>query len=403
MTETQGRILVIDDELGIREGCRRTLEREGYSVATAPNSQEGLRLLFDKEFDLVLLDVVLPDVRGIDLLATIQKRDPDIVCIVITGFATVELAVQTIKAGAYDFLSKPFTPDLLLLSVRQGLERRRLSLQTKRFQVIEEETSAMAHAKEELKQLDRFKTAYMLAVAHELRAPVAAIQSFLQLLVKGYVPADQQQSMLQRAIERTKELLDLVDDLLNLAAARQEATPAQPKIVSLADVLDKLLPLLQVQAEGKQLTLTVEMHHRPLVKAHLEQIGQLWTNLISNAIKYTPAQGRVQVTLDEESGWAVAAIEDTGIGMAAEDLPWIFDDFYRTTQAKQLEPRGTGLGLPLVKQIVEKHGGSVGVESALGKGSRFTFRLPLAMPGLVRVPDSTPVTLSARLDKQQNH
>lgn len=389
MTVTQGRILVIDDELGIREGCRKTLEREGYHVVTASTSQEGLHWILEKEFDLVLLDVVLPDIRGIDLLATIQKRDPDIVCIVISGFATVELAIQTIKAGAYDFLSKPFTPDLLLLSVCQGLEKRRLSLQSKRFQAIEQETAAMVHAKEELKQLDRFKTAYMLAVAHELRAPVAAIQSFLQLLVKGYVPPSQQVGMLQKAIERTRELLDLVDDLLNLAVARQESTPTQPKILSLADVLEKLLPLLQLQAEGKQLTLTVEMHQRPLVKAHLEQMGQLWTNLISNAIKYTPAQGQVRVTLEEESGWAIAAVEDSGIGIAAEDLPWIFDDFFRTSQAKQVEPRGTGLGLPLVKQIVEKHGGSVGVESALGRGSRFTFRLPLAMPSLVRVPDSS--------------
>ncbi len=389
MTVTQGRILVIDDELGIREGCRRTLEREGYHVVTASTSQEGLHWILEKEFDLVLLDVVLPDMRGTDLLTTIQKRDPDLVCIVISGFATVELAIQTIKAGAYDFLSKPFTPDLLLLSVRQGLERRRLSLQSKRFQAIEQETAAMVHAKEELKELDRFKTAYMLAVAHELRAPVAAIQSFLQLLVKGYVSADQQLGMLHKAIERTRELLDLVDDLLNLAAARQESTPTQPKSISLADILEKLLPLLQLQAEGKQLTFTVEMRHRPVVKAHPEQMGQLWTNLISNAIKYTPAQGQVRVTLEEESGWAIAAIEDTGIGIAAEDLPWIFDDFFRTSQAKQVEPRGTGLGLPLVKQIVEKHGGSVGVESALGKGTRFMFRLPLAIPSLVRVPDSS--------------
>jgi two-component system sensor histidine kinase/response regulator len=387
MAENRGQILVIDDELGIREGCRRTLEREGYGVTTAGTSQEGLRLIYEKEFDLVLLDVLLPDIRGIDLLPSIRKKDPDIVCIIITGYATVELAVQTIKAGAYDFLSKPFTPDLLLMSVGQGLEKRRLSLQSKLLQAIEREKAEMARAKEELKQLNRFKTTFALTVAHELRAPVAAIQSFLLLLAKGYVPAEQQESIVRKAIERTQELLELVDDLLNLAAARQELTPDKPKVLSLGEVLEKVLPLWQAQAEAKGLTLTVGLHRRPFVKANLDQMGQLWANLISNAIKYTPPPGQVQVTLEEENEWAIGAVKDTGIGIATEDLPWIFDEFYRTAQAKQIEPRGTGLGLSLVKQIVEKHGGSLDVESTLGKGSCFTFRLPVAAPKSAPVPD----------------
>jgi DNA-binding NtrC family response regulator len=145
--EQPARLLVIDDEEGIREGCRRVLEPQGYIVETAGTGREGLRRLQENSFDLVLLDVVLPDMRGIELLGPIRANDPDIICIIITGYATVELAVQAIKAGAYDFLAKPFAADVLLMTVRQGLERRRLSLETKRLQEIERQAQELARAK----------------------------------------------------------------------------------------------------------------------------------------------------------------------------------------------------------------------------------------------------------------
>jgi two-component system sensor histidine kinase/response regulator len=376
--EAKGNILVIDDELGIRQGCQRALEPQGFTVETAATMQEGLRKVREGDFDLVLLDVMLPDGRGIDLLAPIREKDPDTVSVIITGYATVELAVEAIKQGAYDFISKPFTSDLLLMTVNQGLERRRLSLEAKRLQAIEQEAAELARAKEEMERLDKFKTAFTLTVAHELRAPVTALQSFLLVMLKGYVSPDQQQEILQRAIERSQELLDLVDDLLNLAAAREELTPSKREVLSLADALERVVPLLQAQAEEKGMTFTVEVRQRPLVEANPAQMGQLWTNLISNAVKYTSAGGRVTVILEEKDGWAMGTVEDTGIGIAPKDQAKIFEEFYRTPQAKEMEARGTGLGLPLVKRIVEGHGGTIEVESALGQGSRFSFRLPVA-------------------------
>ncbi len=376
--EAKGNILVIDDELGIREGCQRALEPQGFTVETAATIQEGLRKIQEGDFDLVLLDVMMPDGRGIDLLAPIHEKDPDIVSVIITGYATVELAVEAIKQGAYDFISKPFTSDLLLMAVNQGLEKRRLSLEAKRLQAIEREAAELARAKEEMERLDRFKTAFTLTVAHELRAPITALQSFLLAMLKGYVPSDQQQEILQRAIERAQELLDLVDDLLNLAAAREELTPPKRKVLSLADALEKVVSLLQAQAEEKGMTFTVEVRQRPLVEANPAQMGQLWTNLISNGVKYTPTGGQVTVILEEKDGWAIGTVEDTGIGITPEDQAKIFEEFYRTPQAKEMEHRGTGLGLPLVKRIVEGHGGTIEVKSVLGRGSRFTFRLPVS-------------------------
>lgn len=377
MEEPQ-RILVIDDEEGIREGCRRALEPEGYVVETAATGKEGLRRFQAEPFDLVLLDVVMPDIRGIDLLDPIHEKDPDTVCIVITGYATVELAVQAIKAGAYDFLSKPFTSDVLLMAVRQGLERRRLSLEAKRLWAIEQEARELARAKEELERLDRFKTAFMLTVAHELRAPLTALQSFLLAVLKGYIPPEEQQEVVGRAVQRSQELLDLVDDLLKLAAAKSEKGLEKREPVSLADIVEKVFPLFQAEAEAKGVACTLEVRQRPVVEANPDQITQVWSNLISNAVKYTPAGGQVRVVLEEQDGWAVGTVEDTGIGIAPQEQGRIFDEFYRTPQAKEIVSHGTGLGLPLVKQIVEGHGGSIAVESKLGQGSRFVFQLPLA-------------------------
>lgn len=370
------RILVIDDEEGIRAGCRRALEPEGYVVETAASGQEGLRRFREGNFDLVLIDVVLPDMRGVDLLKPILEKDPDAVCVIITGYATVELAVQAIRSGAYDFLSKPFTADVLRMTVAQGLERRRLSLEAKRLQKIEEEARELARAKEELERLDRFKTTFMWTVAHELRAPLNALQSFLLAILKGYIPPEEQREVLERAVQRVQELLDLVDDLLKLAAAKSGKGLEKREPVSLADVLEKVAPLFQKEAEAKGLAWSLEVRARPIVQADPDQMAQVWSNLISNAVKYTPAGGRVRVVLEEQDGWAVGTVEDTGIGIAPHDLGRIFEEFYRTPQAKEIAPRGTGLGLPLVKQIVEAHGGSITVESEVGRGSRFVFRLP---------------------------
>jgi signal transduction histidine kinase len=314
------RILVIDDEEGIRAGCRRALEPEGYIVETAATGQEGLRRFREGNFDMVLIDVVLPDMRGVDLLAPILEKDPDVVCVVITGYATVELAVQAIRSGAYDFLSKPFTADVLRMTVAQGLERRRLTLEARRLQKIEEEARELARAKEELERLDRFKTTFMLTVAHELRAPLNALQSFLWAILKGYIPPEEQQEVLGRAVQRVQELLELVDDLLKLAAAKSEKGLEKREPVSLADVLEKVAPLFQKEAEAKGLAWAVEVGARPVVRADPDQMAQVWSNLISNAVKYTPAGGRVRVALEERDGWAIGTVEDTGIGIPPQDL-----------------------------------------------------------------------------------
>jgi signal transduction histidine kinase len=381
MAETPARILVVDDELGIREGCRRILAPLGFFVDVAANGQEGLRKVREGHFDLVLLDVMMPDVTGVDLLQPIHEQDPDIVCIIITGYATVELAVQAVKRGAYDFISKPFSSDALIMAVNQGLERRRLSLDSKRIESLEEEARELTRAKEELERLDKMKSAFMLTVAHELRAPVAAIQGYLRLILGGYAEPEKQHEMLQRSDQRASELLLLIEDLLALARVKDTAPMEKRVSVPVGDVLNQVAELLQVEAANKQITFSVQADGNPFVSANREHIRQVWTNLISNAIRYTPEGGKVSVSMFVDGQLVKGRVEDTGIGISPEDQMKIFDEFYRTQAAKGMVSGGTGLGLAIVKRIVETYGGTLSLESEVGKGSRFEFILPGVQDG----------------------
>ena len=383
--ELKAKILIVDDEEGIQKGCRRVLAEHGFHLEAAFTIKEGLQKIQNSSFDLVLLDVMLPDGKGIDIIPRLHERDPDLVCVVMTGYATIELAVQAMKAGAYNFITKPFSADLLLLTVNQGLEKRQLSRDVKRLKSFEHEVSQLwSLAKGELDGFDQLNkdfigpAAFRLTIAHEFRAPITALLSFLILLRKGYVPADQQDKIIDSAIERAQDLLDLVDDLMNLTTAKEELSPENRKLHHLAEDLEKVVPTLKAQAQEKGLQFSMEIKNRPRVETNPMLMDQLWTNLISNAIKYTLPGGSVQVHLEEQDGWAIGSVADTGIGMSPSEQALIFHEFYRAPRAKEMERHGSGLGLSFVKRIIEGYNGTLDVRSEVDQGSCFQFRLPMA-------------------------
>jgi signal transduction histidine kinase len=384
--EQSARILVIDDELGMREGCRRALTALGHQVDVAADGEEGLRQVLSTPYDLVLVDVRMPKIGGIELLEKIYAHDPDIVSIIITGYATIDLAIEAIKRGAYNFLSKPFDTDALTLTVNQGLERRRLTLESKRLRQLEAQAAELGRAKAELERLDRLKSEFMLTVAHELRAPVTAIQGYLQIIVDGYVSLDKQRPMLARAAQRAGELLQLVDELLQLARIKGSAGEVEVEELDMADILLDMASLLRVEAERQGTTFDLSIRPCSRIVANPDHVRQLWSNLISNAIKYTPAGGQVAVTLQPDGAALVGQVRDTGIGIGPDELPHLFQEFYRTEAAKALQARGTGLGLAIVERILDLYGATIEVESRVGEGSTFTFRWPANRPAADREP-----------------
>jgi two-component system sensor histidine kinase/response regulator len=361
VTDNPG-VLVIDDEIGICEGIKRALIPQGFRVDSVLNGEEGLQKITQDGFDLVLLDVMMPGVSGIDLLTSIHAHDPEIVCIIITGYATVELAVRAIKQGAYDFLTKPFSVDDLLLAVNQGIERRRLAEESAR-----------------LEELNRAKQQFIRLVTHELQSPVNAIEYYLNLIQEGYVPTEKMPDTIRKCILRAQEERSLIADLLELGNMQVLDEQGHPVPVQLGQALQEVLETFQEQAVQKKIDLAVSIPaDLPPVVGMLDQFKSLWSNLISNAIKYTPENGKVTVSLRLKGLSLIGEVSDTGIGIPTEDQPQLFTEFFRAKNAKALNIPGTGLGLVIARKVVEAAGGHILVTSTPGVSTTFSFILPVA-------------------------
>ena len=489
----QANILVIDDEQIMREGCSRILSKDGWAVVSAENGKQGLEAIRTdpEKIDLILLDLMMPGMSGMEVLEQVRNIDPSLIVIVITGYATVESAVEAMKKGAYDFIPKPFTPDQLRIVVRRALERKSLqkeaeflrrererslrdiatekskiktiincmgdgvlvcdrdscvvlsnpaasrllkvsessllgnllpqcNLHPELSKIIQESLSTTdksytsvsqelslgesgeiflrAHTApvrndlgetlgsvtvlqdiSHLKELDKMKSEFIAMVAHELRAPLAAVEQQLTVILNkmaGEVTAKQEQ-LLSRAKERTKGLLTLIKDLLDISKIEAGMMVQYKEPLSLQEVAQKVVDLMRTEAEAKKLELQFSSPSKlPLIGADRNSMEGIFTNLISNAIKYTPEAGKIWVTLSEEGGFVKATVSDTGIGIKKEDLPRIFDRFYRVKTAETRQIVGTGLGLSIVKSIVDAHLGSISVESEEGGGTTFTVLLP---------------------------
>ena len=372
------RALVIDDELGIREGCRRVLVSNGFDVETAENGPAGLHKLRGGHFHLMLIDAMMPGMSGLEVLQQARTIAPEIICIIITGFATVELAVQAIREGADDFITKPFSAELLLQVINRELERRRLLKEAQRIKALEEETRELARAKADLEKIRSMEGRFMLTMVHILRAPVAVLQNTIQLIQKGFVPPEQHQDVLKGAEQRAGELLTILDDVHFLSCLKEGIASKPAEKAEVADLLEQVILSLAPQAHRRTISLTSTVIDRPAVRANPEHIRALWTHLITNALQYTPAGGTVSATVQngQKQNTVIGTITDTGIGMANGETSRIFEDFYRTDAAKAMQETGTGLGMPIVQQILELYGGSIEIESAAGKGSTFRFMLP---------------------------
>lgn len=229
-----------------------------------------------------------------------------------------------------------------------------------------------------LQQVDQEKSYFMRKVSHELRSPLAAIQSFIRVFLEGLggTLSEEQRSILERMEVRVRGLLDLVKDLLLLSRVRALERPQNAERFDLGELVEQVYDLMQPWAKEKQIQLSLQSEPVSFL-GEKEGLREVATNLISNGIKYTPPGGRVAVSLCARGRKAFLSVEDSGIGISEEDQPKAFREFFRAANAKHMTEAGTGLGLSITKRIVEMHGGTISLESALGKGTRFDVELPL--------------------------
>jgi two-component system, sensor histidine kinase and response regulator len=372
------RVLVVDDELGIREGCRRALTAKGFEVEVAENGPAGLHKLREGAYDILLVDAMMPGMSGLEMLQNARKLYPELICIIITGYATVELAVQAMREGAHDFVAKPFTPALLLQVMNRELDRQRLKREAQRVRDLEEELRGVTQAKSEMEKMAAIESRFMLTMVHVLRAPVAVMQNSVQLIRKGYVSPEELPQFLSRVDLRAGELLAILDDILVLSRLKEGLGTRTAEPVSVAEVLESVCSSFRKEAMESQLTISTEVADRPLFQGNPDHLRLLWSQLLSNAIRYAPKEGRITLSLTThpQGGQIQGAVSDTGIGIAPEEIPRIFEEFYRTEAAKSMRETGTGLGLPIVQLVLSLYGGTIAIDSTPGKGSTFRFTLP---------------------------
>ena len=409
--ETDKHILIVDDEEPIRNLFASCLS-ERYFCATAGDAQEALLRLASEDFALVISDVQMPGLNGVELLRSITEHFPNVAVIMVSGVNRTQRVLDAIRLGAYDYLIKPCDLDVLEHSVERALEKRALLRNARRYkQELEEQNVELARSKAELERLqsqivhsEKMASLGQLAagVAHELNNPAGFIYGNMEILrtcaaglerllnFYGHAPLP---ASLMAPVKAIKEEIDYehtLEDLKSIIADCHSGAErirdivqnlrlfsrldeAEFKKVDLHDGIESTIRLISQYYSAGHITLERDYTNLPLVDCYAGQLNQVWMNLLTNAAQAISSKGKVRVATREENGMAVVSISDTGSGIAPGDLKKIFDPFFTTKRVGE----GTGLGLSITYGIIERHGGSITVESHPGEATTFTIMIPI--------------------------
>lgn len=367
------RVLAIDDSVAIRNYMRAVLARQGAAVDLAESGENGLAMCASYKarqgapYDLVLLDLILPDMNGIQVLKSIRQVDDETTVVILTGSGGVKSAIAAVQHGADAYVEKQ--------DISAGSDLAEF------FYVLEQAMERRAGLVAQ-KQLEEIKVDFYSMVTHDLRNPAGCISIASQMLLDGVTdpPTPKQVTFLEIIQRSTEKMLGLINDYLDFAKIDAGYLRLNRGDVELREVVETSAQLTQLQAQAKDQTLFLDLPSEPVPAcADGERLQQVLDNLLSNAIKYTPEGGHITVQLHVQGEDAVFRVSDTGMGIPPEQLPALFTKYHRLPDEAVAQIAGTGLGLLIVKEIAQAHGGTVCAESEglPGKGTTFIVRIPL--------------------------
>ncbi len=484
------KILIVDDEKGLRLGTKRLLESEGFLVDTAENGTEGIAKGTSQEFDLAVIDLKMPDIEGLEVLQTIKAKYPNTVCFIATAYASIDTAIESTRLGAYNYIPKPFTPEEILHHLDIGYKHRKLLLEAERLrqerevslleisyeksrlrtiinninegvlvintngelayfnnaalknldipdliigefvlnkipkgiseivnkylessEAIKKSYSTQVDIKpnfelvieancspivdeygkisgivivlrniSDFKKIEMVKSQFVSMVAHELKTPVAAVSGFLKIIMDESlnVSYEQQREYISRSIIRLRGLLDLVNDLLDISRMEMKTKQREIEKLDLVELLNSTIQFLELELAKKGIEI-IKTYQKENIYFNGDQneITRLFTNILSNAIKYNKDKGEIAIKVFYSTNYINVEISDSGIGMKPEEKAKLFQEFFRAKNEYTRGVSGTGLGLTIVRRIVDSYHGKIEVESEYGKGTTFKIQLPI--------------------------
>ena len=358
-------VVVIDDDQAMRLSCKQILTRMGFAVDVFDNGAAGLDGIGRLKPALVVVDLKMPGIGGMEVVARVHEMDPEIVILVITGYATIGTAVEAMKTGAYDFLPKPFAPDEMRVIVNRGLERRALLRATRQLRAEQEQ----------------LRRRFVTFVSHQLQSPLSAVHQYLDVLKRLGDTAEfsaQRAQWLERCLTRTRELQELIRDWLTLARVEAGGLVRTHEPVDLRDVVAAIPARYADLAAASRLSLRITSTDDACpVPADRQALDVLIDNLVSNAIKYNRTGGSVTVGLRVHANEIRLEVADTGIGIPESQREFLFNEFFRVHSDAAAQIPGTGLGLAICKRIATELGARIEVASREGEGTTFCVALPL--------------------------
>ena len=409
MNET---IICVDDEEMILESLEMELSSTlsaHYDLELAQSGEEALELIEEiqqagGEVPLVIVDYIMPEMKGDILLERIHQQSPDTLGVMLTGQSSLEGVIHAINyAQLYRYMSKPWQKEDLALTVQEALTKfnqiktikeqneqlkelnktLEIKVETRTQQIQEQATdlqvknSVLEVQKEQLKELNQVKDKLFSIISHDLRGPLNSLRSVLTLVTQGGISMEEMKMLASSLNERVNQTFHLLENLLNWAKTQMSGKHINPQSVNMHEVAQSTTELLRQIAEDKGIKLNNRVNSQEAtVIADKDMMHLVIRNLVANAIKFTDKDGTISIYAKPIEGFLKLTVSDTGEGINEEDQAKLFDIRNNFTVQGTAQETGTGLGLGLCKDCVDKNGGKIWVESEVGKGSQFHFTVP---------------------------